>query len=197
MPDLLAIGEYPDLYADACCASSDDDCLFLSVWGRDTAIQELLARLTLPPSQNGLDALHIQQDKTERRIRFRDMDCYSKRSTRVFRQTRFGSLVQLWLYDQRCVSPDRANLEAIVLLEREAPEAVDNRLWVRVKDLCPLPLLDPWQGDVMTLLHTQHAILSAGFSLGPLCAWEIKLDEQALATSLSGMIRCGVFTPEP
>ena len=197
MPELLAIGEYPDLYADACCASRDDDCLFLSLWGRDTAIQELLARLTLPPSQNGIDALHIQQGETQHRVRFRDMDRYSKRSTRIYRQTRFGSLVQLWLYDQRCVSPDRANLEAIALLEREAPEAVDDRLWVRVKDLCPLPLLDHWAGDVMTLLHTQHAILPAEFSLGPLCAWEITLDDQALATSLSGMIRSGVLTTEP
>lgn len=197
MADLFAIGEYPDLYADACCVSSDGDCLFLSLWGRDTAIQELLARLTLPPAQNGLDALHIMEGGNQHRVRFRDMDNYEKRTTRAFQKTRFGSLVQVWLFDQRCVSPDRANLEAVMLIERETSESIENRLWQRINDLCPLPLLDHWQVQVMAWLHQQNAIVPAQNSLGRLNAWEIKLDQNAMAMCISEMIRTGHLTIEP
>lgn len=197
MPNLFAIEEYPDLFADACCVSSDDDCLFLSFWGRDTATQELLARLTLPLSQDGLDTLHIMEGEAAYRVRFRNMDNYDKRTTRAFQKTRFGSLVQVWLFDLRCVSPDRANLETIMLLEPNDPKVVEDRLWQRITDLCPLPLLDHWQAEVMTWLHQQQAILPAETSLGPLCAWEIKLDQIATATRLSELIRTGLLTIEP
>lgn len=196
MPNLYAIREYPELFADACCVNSDDDCLFLSLWGRDTAVQELLARLTLPLSQDGIDTLHIMEGETTYRVRFRNMDNYDKRTTRAFQKTRFGNLVQVWLFDLRCVSPDRANLESIVLIERDDPELINSKLWQRVTDLCPLPLLDHWQEEVMSWLH-QQAIFLAETSLGPLCAWEIKLDQAVIATRLSGLIRTGVLTIEP
>ena len=47
-PQLLyRIDECGDVMADACVCGEDGDLVFLSVWARDTAIQQFLARLTL------------------------------------------------------------------------------------------------------------------------------------------------------
>ncbi len=197
MPEFYTLDECLDLYADAFCIGRQRECLFLSLWGRDTVLQELLARLTLPTADNGLDTLHLCQGDTRHPMVFGDMDRYSRRSARL-RQTRFGTLVHVWLFDQRCITPDRANLHSIVLLDDdEGACPVDAQLWPRVRELCPLPLLDHWQVPVMTLLHAQQAVLPAQFSQGPIQAWEISLDENDLAPRLSGMIRAGVLTPEP
>ncbi|WP_229332891.1 hypothetical protein [Halomonas sp. KAO] len=197
MSELYTLDECLDLYADAFCIGRNRECLFLSLWGRDTALQELLARLTLPTADNGLDTLHLCQDDTRHAMVFGDMDRYSRRSARL-RQTRFGTLVHVWIFDQRCITPDRVNLHGIALLDDvEGAFPIDDQLWPRVQELSPLPLLDHWQMAVMTLLHTQHAVLPAPFSQGPIQAWEISLDESDLAPRLSGMIRAGVLTPEP
>ena len=45
-PSIGHILEMPDLQVDALCTDQDGYLSFLSVWGRDTATQELLARLT-------------------------------------------------------------------------------------------------------------------------------------------------------
>lgn len=189
---LLGILECPDLVADACCATHERDCIFLSAWGRDTAVQEFLARLTLSPSEDGLDSIELGEG--QHRVKFPNMDRYVKRTTRTLRQTRFGDMVHLWIYDERCTTPDRANLEAFVLLEDDDEVPTDDRLWPRVKDLSPLPLLEHWRDDVMTLLHAQQAVYRTPLCLGRLNAWRIKLDEAQLAASLSGMIRSQVLT---
>ena len=151
MPELYTFDECRDLYADAFCIGRQRECLFLSLWGRDTALQELLARLTLPTADNGLDSLHLCQGDTRHPMVFGDMDRYSRRSARV-RQTRFGTLVHVWLFDQRCITPDRANLHSIALLDDEEGTCpVDDQLWPRVRELCPLPLLDHWRAPVMTI----------------------------------------------
>lgn len=198
MPDLYALGEYPDLYVDACCINSTDDCLFISLWGRDTAIQELLARLSLPISQNGLNALHVMEGNASYRACFRDIERFDKRTTRAFQKTRFGSLVQVWLFDLRCTCPDRVNLDAVLLTEHDTfSDALQKRLWQRVKDLCPLPLLDQWQFEVITWLNEQQAIQPAKTILGRLSAWEISLDQNAMAEHLGHLIREGILTTEP
>ncbi len=54
MTTLLTLSAIHDVYADAYLADDSGRLLFLSVWGRDTALQELLARLQLPRSDNGI-----------------------------------------------------------------------------------------------------------------------------------------------
>ena len=44
---LYRIDECPDLMADGCIADENGNLVFLSIWARDTAVQEFLARLTL------------------------------------------------------------------------------------------------------------------------------------------------------
>ncbi|HEC1391362.1 TPA: hypothetical protein R1W70_004882, partial [Pseudomonas aeruginosa] len=43
---LYRIDECPDVMADACVGDDQGNLIFLSIWARDTAIQQFLARLT-------------------------------------------------------------------------------------------------------------------------------------------------------
>ena len=56
---LYRIDECPDLMADGCVGDEQGNLVFLSIWARDTAVQELLARLTLGRDEQGLDQFHV------------------------------------------------------------------------------------------------------------------------------------------
>lgn len=146
-PQLLyRIDECGDVMADACVCGEDGDLVFLSVWARDTAIQQFLARLTLGRDEDGLDQFHLITDQGGSVPVFvPSVERLEKRLTRSYRRTLFGSLVNLWLFDRRCIRPDKATTSALALLPRAAADPT-SRLWLLVKETCPLPLLDHWQG---------------------------------------------------
>lgn len=50
---LYRIDECADLMADACIRDEQGNLIFISVWARDTAIQQFLARLTLSRDRMG------------------------------------------------------------------------------------------------------------------------------------------------
>jgi hypothetical protein len=50
---LYRIDECPDLMADGCVGDENGNLVFLSIWARDTAVQEFLARLTLGGMNRG------------------------------------------------------------------------------------------------------------------------------------------------
>ena len=49
---LWRLEEAPELFLDSYVADGDR-AVFLSLWGRDTAIHELMAKLTLPIAEGG------------------------------------------------------------------------------------------------------------------------------------------------
>ncbi|NAT57468.1 hypothetical protein CU666_03215, partial [Pseudomonas syringae pv. actinidifoliorum] len=93
---LIQIEECPDLYVDACVCDEQRNLIFLSAWGRDTAMQEFLARLTLGTAEDGLDQFHIVMNGQHIPV-FPDVELLDKRTTRQLRGTLFGSLLHLWL----------------------------------------------------------------------------------------------------
>ncbi len=62
-PVLYRIDECSDLMADACVCNEQGEFIFLSVWARDTAIQQFIARLTLGRAEDGLDQFHLITDQ--------------------------------------------------------------------------------------------------------------------------------------
>src|SRR3546814_10541797 len=66
-PVLYRIDECSDLMADACVCNEQGEFIFLSVWARDTAIQQFIARLTLGRAEDGLDQFHLitEQGRSE------------------------------------------------------------------------------------------------------------------------------------
>jgi hypothetical protein len=189
---LYRIDECPDLMADGCIGDEHGNLVFLSVWARDTAVQEFLARLTLGRSEQGLDQFHLVTDQASIPVFVGNTDNLEKRTTRAFRRTLFGSMVHLWLFDKRCVKPDKANASALALLPRMVSNHTE-RLWTLVRETCPLPLLDHWRDDVLTLLRSRDMLTRLPFALGPLEGHRLALDVPALTTALGELIRNGTL----
>ncbi|CAJ5950617.1 Uncharacterised protein [Burkholderia pseudomallei] len=194
---LLSIDECPDLMADAYVGDDHGELVFLSVWARDTTIQAFLARLTLGPNEQGLDRFHLVTDQSASvPVVVGNVERLDKRSTRAFRRTLFGSLVNLWLFDRRCVKPDKANATALALLPRAA-ESHAERLWSLVRDTCPLPLLDHWHDIVLELLTHGAMLTRLPLALGPLDGYRLAIDVPALTAALGERIRDGRLTASP
>lgn len=185
---LFQLEECPDLYVDACACDEQRNLVFLSAWGRDTALQEFLARLTLGSSENGLNQFHLVVDGRSLPV-FPNIDMLEKRTTRQLRGTLFGSLVHLWLFDRRCVQPDRANHFAYALLESR--QSTHQRLWPLIIDTCPLPLLPHWQAPVMDVLTQNDMLQSLPGTLGAFTAWRLSLQLDVLEPALGDLIRQG------
>ena len=119
-----------------------------------------------------------------------------KRLTRSYRRTLFGSMVNLWLFDRRCIRPDKSSASALALLPRSAADPT-SRLWHLVKDTCPLPLLDHWQSPVLALLREREMLCSLPVALGPLQGFRLAIDVPALTNALGDLIRQGVLAAHP
>ncbi|WP_211460847.1 hypothetical protein [Collimonas silvisoli] len=194
---LYRIDECPDLMADAYIGDEQGNLVFLSAWARDTAVQEFLARLTLGRNEQGLDQLHlISEQGGSIPVFVGHADQLEKKSTRAFRRTLFGSIVHLWLYDQRCVRPDKANASALALLPRDSSHRID-RLWRLTRDTCPLPLLDHWRDVVLELLQSRAMLNRLPVALGPLEGHRLALDVPALSQALGELIRSGRLSTTP
>ncbi|WP_175687255.1 hypothetical protein [Burkholderia multivorans] len=193
---LYRIDECPDLMADGCIGDEHGNLVFLSVWARDTAVQEFLARMTLGRDERGLDQFHIVTDQGGSLPVFvGDVERLEKRTTRAYRRTLFGSLTNLWLFDRRCVRPDKANASALALLPRDSAYRLD-RLWTLVQDTCPLPLLDHWRETVLELLQAQAMLSRLPFALGPLEGHRLVINVPALTTALGTLIRNGQLSAD-
>lgn len=190
---LYRIDECPDLMADGCVGDENGNLVFLSIWGRDTAIQEFLARLTLGRDEQGLEQFHlISEQGASVPVYVGNVENLEKRSTRAYRRTLFGSLSNLWLFDRRCVKPDKANASALALLPLDSSHRT-NRLWTLVQDTCPLPLLDPWRDLVLERLQAESMLTRLPFSLGPMEGHRLAIDVPALTQALGSLIRNGVL----
>ncbi len=194
---LFRIDECPDLMADSVVGDEHGNLVFFSFWARDTAVQEFLARLTLARDEQGLNQFHVVHEQGSAISVFVDnVDNLEKRTTRAYRRTLFGALTNVWLFDRRCVKPDKANASALVLLPRDSVHRTD-RLWRLVQDTCPLPLLDHWREPVLELLQSRQMLTALPRSLGPLEGYRLSIDIPALRTSVGNLIRQGTLDTVP
>lgn len=192
---LFRIIECSDLMADACVCDDHGNLVFLSVWARDTTIQQFLAQLTLGSDQDGLDRFDLVceepgDESDPVTVLVGDVRRLEKRATRVFRRTLFGSMINLWLFDRCCVKPDKSNSTALALLRRDDDHRRD-RLWKLVQETCPLPLLDHWRDTVMDLLIERSMLVRLPTAIGPLEGHRLTIDVPALTSALGDLIRAG------
>lgn len=161
---MLKIEQLHDVYCDA-VVDEAGLLLFLSCWGRDTSIQELIARLTLPGSEGGLSHLtlieseHRFEPKSAQKVLIGHPDRLNKLTGRLPKANLFGDLVHCWLFDQKIAAPDFVNQQAILLFQAEGQLSAEKLLqqqwepiWSLIKAVCPLPLIDRWQETLIALL---------------------------------------------
>ena len=206
---MYVIDEQPDVFADAIASDDNAQLLFTSVFGRDTSIQQLLARCQLPSSQGGIDKLSCRLDrKHEHGIRTTalggeeeltvivgDPNRLDKLTGRLPRENLFGNLVHAWIFDPVILTPDRAGRTGWDLREFRPghinPDADRWSLWSLVKEVSPLSLLDDWQDFMLTWLFDQSGIRDAR-SLGRIRATKVVLPK-SFEPEVSRLVREGVL----
>lgn len=194
---LCRIAELPDLMVDGCVCDERNTLVFASFWGRDTALQEFIARVTLHTDEKGIDRFHvITEEDREFPVFIGHVDQLDKRTTRTFTGTLFGSMVHLWMFDKRCVKPDKSNATALAILAAEASIRA-RRLWTLVQETCPVPLLDHWGEIVMAFLKSQGMLAPLPFAIGPVEGYRLSIDVRSLSAALGDLIREGTLDATP
>lgn len=188
------------VYADAFVTDSADRLLFGSFWGRDTAIQGLLARLSLSPTEGGLGRLRLIGGEGDapviRDAAIEDGERLAKLTGRMPKANLFGDIVQVWLYDRLAVTPDYGARRALRLFRDHAGggdprrQALENdATWRLLKDLSPLPLLDHWRETIVnTAIRTGWLAFYAGIGVH---AVELNLAGDELEMTVGDLIRAG------
>jgi hypothetical protein len=194
---MLAINEVNDVYCDALvCDQGYLD--FASCWGRDTAIQELLARLTLTTSEGGISQLSFDGYLSSGLVRVENHpvkignpDRLDKMTGRMPKSNLFGDLVHVWLFDKTVRTPDYVNRQAYLLL-LPGQDDQDSQTWSLIKQVCHLPLLDHWQEVVFSLMREQRWLkLIEGYEMNLLC---INIPEEEFNVAISHKVSAGQLT---
>jgi hypothetical protein len=160
---LYAVRECSDVFADAALRDESGELLFLSIFGRDTAILHFFASFTLPVGNGGRDGFTLVREDETHRVDVSDPNTLDKLTGRLPRGNLFGNLTHVWMYQADAIKPDRSNRRALVLRFDETEEVFSTRLWLLVRELCPVPLLDHWREPLMAAMGEELVTpLSAG-----------------------------------
>jgi hypothetical protein len=155
---LYKLMELSDLYADACIRDESGQLMFLSLYGRDTAIQQFLAALSLKENSGGFNAFRLSSVDDHgvtaiEKVFVASADRLEKLSGRLPKENLFGNLVHTWIYDPVLLQPDRPNKTGWYMLGKEFTSEVRSDvlqgIWGLYKTLSPVPLLDEWMEVVI------------------------------------------------
>lgn len=205
-PPLYRIKELTDLFADACVRNEAGQLLFLSVFGRDTSIQQLLASFALGAKEGGLTQFKLQSPGAgDELVLIGDAGRLEKLTGRLPRQNLFGNLTHAWIFDPALVVADRANrIVWRIFGEGRDPRSAEQRerftaeLWATLRQLMPVPLLEHWREPVLRAAAECVTGLEqlASQPIGQVSGYKLELPEAFLAT-LSALVREGELTLKP
>lgn len=207
---LYRVRELSDVFVDACLRNEAGELMFLSVFGRDGALQQFLAAFSLPANNGGLDQFHLVEchhDETTGVIEERNAglvgvqnpDRLTKLTGRLPKDNLFGNLVHTWIYDPVLTKPDRANRQAWIM--DSAPFTKTNRpiilerIWDAYKLLSPVPLRDDWKEVVLRATHESCVTLlhqTQNPPIGQICAARIHLPE-SFGDTISRMVKARII----
>lgn len=207
------------VYADALVRDEAGNLMFMSCFGRDTAIKELMARIQLDTSDQGLRELTLVGQQEDRRVmmtaQIRNAKELAKHTGRVGK-TLYGELTHAWIYDPVIQSPDKASGRAWiihlhrsggVLADSHDREQIRGRIWESIKALASVPLMEHWREPVIGAI-TQDMVYTMGLHvpsdysprlskpLGALSAVRVQLSED-FPERVSQMIRAGHLKETP
>ncbi len=198
---LMEVREAPGVYADALLRDERGGLLFISLWGRDTALQELQARMSLPVSEGGVTMLHVTQGLLESRVNLDRINCMDKHTGRLPARNLFGDLAQLWIYDRLATEPDRANRVGLLFLHgvNTGDGLAENelcRIWQLVREVSHLPLLPHWRKPVLEVLDARSWLRRLDDGAG-VQAWRVELGDPAFEAAISQLMHAGHLRLEP
>lgn len=146
---LYAVLECSDVFVDAVVLDRTGELIFLSMFGRDTAMLHFLASFTLPVGNGGRSFFTLIRGGELHKIGLADPARLDKLTGRLPRENLFGNLTHVWLYQKESILPDRSNRSALLLRFEESDQSYAMRIWSLIRELCPVPLLDHWREPLM------------------------------------------------
>jgi hypothetical protein len=206
MNQLMQIDVIPDLYADAALVDAYDKLLFLSLWGRDTAIQEFLAGISLANEEGGINSFFLSTgmrhtgDPMRKLVQIGEAKRLNHYSGRMPASNVFGGdMAHLWVFDRLVTDPDLANRRTIAISKSDKGSEVKNRsvtqsrIWQLTKAICHLPLLDHWADIVIRQFYSREWIKDfSGIGVNGALI-DLSLGEE-VEDEISTLIRDGVLT---
>lgn len=187
---ILTLQDIPDLKCDSCVANNDSELIFMSIWGRETAIQELFAKLTLgETSKHGLSVI---QFTNYNQVRLAEGQHYAKRTLKL-NKTQFGALIHAFIFDKRIIEPNRDSNSMITLFKSDFGSLIPC-YFDAVKLLTSIPLLDHWADEIVLIAEQQEMINEHKPIVGDIYASTITVDDITLTQSVSQKIRAGSLT---
>lgn len=167
---LMQLDVIPDLYVDASLVDAYDKLLFLSLWGRDTAIQEFLAGISLANEEGGINSFFLSTgikssgDPQRKLIQIGEAKRLNHYTGRMPASNVFGGdMAHLWVFDRLVTDPDLANRRTIAISKVDSDSvddkaAAQNRIWQLTKTICHLPLLDHWAETIIQTFYEREWI---------------------------------------
>ncbi|APA89001.1 hypothetical protein BJG93_27445 [Paraburkholderia sprentiae WSM5005] len=156
------IKELQDIFIDACVRAPDGELAFVSVFGRDGAVQQLYASLHLGVQEGGIRQITLLDPDSSQPIvtvPIGDPRRLDKYSGRLPKDNLFGNLVHTWIYDESLLTPSKATGSAWLLVDREThthdEASLEARVWSLIEQLSPIPLLPHWRSLVLASLGAQ------------------------------------------
>ena len=200
---LMQIDAIPDLYADAALVDAYDKLLFLSLWGRDTAIQEFLAGISLANEEGGINSFFLTTGKREsgeplrKLVQIGESKRLNHHSGRMPASNVFGGdMAHLWVFDRLVTDPDLANRRTIAISRAVDTASVSSvsqsRIWQLTKAICHLPLLDHWAETIIKRFYERDWIKDFnGIGVNGALI-DLSLNEE-VEDEISSLIRDGVL----
>lgn len=165
---MLNLDCHSSVFCDGLLTNQDGELLFMSVWGRDTDIAELLARLTLPDHPDGIRSFTAKGDGQALKVAVPNPKLLDKQQGRAAGSV-FGELIQLFVFARSLQQPDRVSREAWALyrVHEDTPDIPD--VWPLVMETCHVPLLPQWKEPVLAAFRYRGWISQvAGYRMGAL-----------------------------
>ncbi|MBU9363490.1 hypothetical protein [Burkholderia multivorans] len=199
---LYPVKELQDIFVDACVRAPDGELVFLSVFGRDGAVQQLYASLHLGIQEGGIRQITLLDPDTSQTLAavpVGDPRRLDKYSGRLPKDNLFGNLVHTWIYDESLLTPSRATGSAWLLVDRETQahdiDSLEARTWSLIEQLSPLPLLPHWRALILGMLGDQlaNSLDQTPYApIGRIHASRIALPD-SFSDAISGLVRNGAL----
>jgi hypothetical protein len=215
---MFAILNCVDVYVDACVRNEAGQLMFMSMFGRDTATRELMARIQLASGQDSLRELTLQgygpykgQKHTVQVADAKELDKLTGRLPKGL----YGELTHVWIFHPSIKGVDKGAKRAWIIEHGRAlnQDMLKTRVWQTVCELADIPLLQHWREPVLRQIwdsmvfemgktnpdpNTGAAGVAPQFCkpLGPVQACQVRLAD-SFAEQVSKLIRAGILSLEP
>ena len=181
----MEMQEIHGIFVDSILTDETDHLVFASLWGSDTSIRELQARLTLDSGDHALSSFNLKADQRVH-VRVSNVDTIEQMTGRVQTDI-FGDLVHCFLFQRDIVKPDLANHRATLVSRSSRPEY----LWDTIIHISPVPLLWHWQEHLLPIMQ-DLGMVTALTGIGQ-HGTRLVIDEAQLSLAVKELVRDGVL----